>query len=74
MTTHIMYDWDSATVKVTVPVHHTATVERQEIELPLAAFAELLCGVLETEDGKALIAPPGSALPFATEVPDPMPS
>jgi hypothetical protein len=36
------FDWDAATVKVTVPVSHTATTETQEIEMPVAVFARLL--------------------------------
>lgn len=33
-------DWGSATVKVSVPVHHTASSDVQEVELPLASFFE----------------------------------
>lgn len=71
MAGRIMFDWDSATVKVTVPVHHTASVDRQEVELSLGQLAELLTGHLETEDGKVLRAPPGSALPLAIETVEP---
>jgi hypothetical protein len=43
------FDWDSATVKVTVPVHHTATVEKQEVEMPLRTFGALLLTNLPAE-------------------------
>lgn len=43
------YDWDSATVKVKVPVHHTATVEMVEVELPLESFARLLLTSVPSE-------------------------
>jgi hypothetical protein len=36
----LIIDWDKATLKVSVLVHHTATSERQEIELPLSTFTE----------------------------------
>lgn len=35
-------DWANATVKVSVPVHHTATSDVQEIEIPLTFFEERL--------------------------------
>lgn len=38
----MLIDWDSATIKVSVPVHHTASAERQEFELPIKAFATFL--------------------------------
>jgi len=34
-------DWKTATIKVSVDVHHTATTDRQEVEIPLAAFASM---------------------------------
>lgn len=36
------FDWDNATVKVSVPVYFTAGGEVQEVTLPLASFARLL--------------------------------
>jgi hypothetical protein len=49
MVAPIMFDWDSATVKVTVPVHHTATVEMQEMELSLESFGRLLLTSVPSE-------------------------
>lgn len=59
----MMFDWDGATVKVAVPVHHTATVEQQEIELPLESFARL---ILTSVPSEWFVEPPISAdLPLA---------
>lgn len=33
-------DWNTATVKVSVLVQHTASSERQEVEFPLSSFFE----------------------------------
>lgn len=38
----MIFDWDAATVTVTVPVHHTATSAKQEIALTLRQFAGVL--------------------------------
>jgi len=43
------FDWDAATVRITVPVHHTATSDRQDIELTLRQFAGLLLTNAPTE-------------------------
>lgn len=45
-------DWSTATVKVLVLVHHTATSEWQEIEFPLSALLERLSR-LEAALGRA---------------------
>lgn len=36
------FDWDAATVKVTVPVQHTATTDKQDIDVPMADFVAMM--------------------------------
>lgn len=38
----MIFDWDAATVTVTVPVHHTATTDQQDVKLTLRQFVGLL--------------------------------
>lgn len=45
----LMFDWDSAIVTVTVPVHHTCVTEHQQVELPLESFARLLLTSVPSE-------------------------
>lgn len=69
MAGRLMFNWDAATVKVTVPVHHTATMEHQEIELPLESFARLL---LTSVPGEWFAQTPISAdLPLLIETDEP---
>jgi hypothetical protein len=65
----MMFDWDSATVKLMVPVHHTASRDVQEVELAIETFARLL---LTSVPAEWFAEPPVSAdLPLAIESPDP---
>jgi hypothetical protein len=38
----MIFDWTKATVKVTVPVQHTATTATQDVDIPLEQFAAML--------------------------------
>lgn len=60
------FDWDAATVTVTVPVHHTATSGTQEIALTLRQFVGLLLNKAPLE--LALSADAIKAMHIATEI------
>ena len=61
----MMFDWDSAKVKVTVPVHFTASTVMHEVEIPLASFARLLLTSVPHEWFAE------NDLPLAIDIPDP---